>query len=304
MKFQQVMAFFLTGATALSMSTTALAADLSDNVDTTVSTTQTADEQENNLYTKNDKDLTDAEFEQKYELPENSWFTPAVRYVIENNIMLPAGHIDGKEYFPWFNPAENRCTVAEAIYNSAKLVDPELTASYAGMAIKEAPDYAEIPELYRDGASFCFESGIMTGDSQHYLRPYDSISRQEFAAVLQRYITLLQKAGKITVSTDTSVNTAFTDASSIAPWAKDAVAFCQTNKLMNGDNHGAFNPKGQIKSVELAQVLYNLSQQIKFNVQNHLLSLITGGFSMSLGRQSHVTVFSQNANCKNTFYLL
>ena len=70
------------------------------------------------------RDLTDAEFEQKYELPENSWFTPAVRYVIENNIMLPAGHIDGKEYFPWFNPAENRCTVAEAIYNSAKLVDP------------------------------------------------------------------------------------------------------------------------------------------------------------------------------------
>ena len=145
-------------------------------------------------------DLTDAEFEQKYELPENSWFTPAVRYVIENNIMLPAGHIDGKEYFPWFNPAENRCTVAEAIYNSAKLVDPKLTASYAGMAVKEAPDYAEIPELYRDGASFCFESGIMTGDSQHYLRPYDSVSRQEFAAVLQRYITLLQKAGKITVS--------------------------------------------------------------------------------------------------------
>ena len=43
----------------------------------------------------------------------------------------------------------------------------------------------------------------------------------------------------------------------------DAVAFCQTSKLMNGDNHGAFNPKGQIKSVELAQVLYNLSQQIK-----------------------------------------
>ena len=57
---------------------------------------------------------------------------PAVRYVIENNIMLPAGHIDGKEYFPWFNPAENRCTVAEAIYNSAKLVDPKLTASLCG----------------------------------------------------------------------------------------------------------------------------------------------------------------------------
>lgn len=177
--------------------------------------------------------------------------------------MLPAGHIDGKEYFPWFNPAENRCTVAEAIYNSAKLVDPELTASYAGMAIKEAPDYNQIYESDRPGMTFCFESGIMTGDSQHYLRPYDSISRQEFAVVLQRYITLLQKAGKITVSTDTSVNTAFTDASSLAPWAKDAVAFCQTNKLMNGDNHGAFNPKGQIKSVELAQVLYNLSQQIK-----------------------------------------
>lgn len=262
MKFQQVMAFFLTGATALSMSTTALAADLSDNAETTVSTTQAADEQEN-LYTKNDKDLTDAEFEQKYELPENSWFTPAVRYVIENKIMLPAGHINGTEYFPWFNPAENRYTVAEAIYNSAKLIDLEMAAYYSGMAVKEAPDYAEIPELYRDGASFCFEAGIMTGDSQNYLRPNDSITRQEFAAVLQRYVTLLAKDGKLTVSTDTSANTAFTDAGSIASWAKEAVAFCQTNKLMNGDNHGAFNPKGQVKSVELAQVMYNLSQRIQ-----------------------------------------
>ena len=109
----------------------------------------------NCFYTKNDKDLTNAEFEQKYELPENSWFTPAVRYVIENNIMLPAGHIDGKEYFPWFNPAENRCTVCRKRFTTVqKLVDPELTASYAGMAVKEAPDYTEIPELYRDGASF------------------------------------------------------------------------------------------------------------------------------------------------------
>ena len=65
------------------------------------------------------------------------------------------------------------------------------------MAIKEAPDYNQIYESDRPGMTFCFESGIMTGDSQHYLRPYDSISRQEFAAVLQRYITLLQKAGKI-----------------------------------------------------------------------------------------------------------
>lgn len=262
MKFQQVMAFFLTGATALSMSTTALAADLSDNAETTVSTTQAADEQEN-LYTKNDKDLTDAEFEQKYELPENAWFTPAVRYVIENKIMLPAGHINGTEFFPWFNPAENRYAVANAIYNSAQLIDPELTASYAGMAIKEAPDYDQIYESDRPGMTFCFESGIMTGDSQHYLRPYDSISRQEFAAVLQRYITLLEKAGKITVSTDASANATFTDADSIANWAKEPVAFCQTNKLMNGDNHGAFNPKGQIKSIELAQVMYNLSQRIQ-----------------------------------------
>ena len=262
MKFQQVMAFFLTGATALSMSTTALAADLSDNAETTVSTTQAADEQEN-LYTKNDKDLTDAEFEQKYELPENAWFTPAVRYVIENKIMSPAGHINGTPYFPWFNPAENRYAVANAIYNSTQLIDPELTASYAGMAIKEAPDYDQIYESDRPGMTFCFESGIMTGDSQHYLRPYDSISRQEFAAVLQRYITLLEKAGKITVSTDASANAAFTDADSIQPWAKEPVAFCQTNKLMNGDNHGAFNPKGQIKSIELAQVMYNLSQRIQ-----------------------------------------
>lgn len=90
------------------------------------------------------------------------------------------------------------------------------------------------------------------------------VSREIGRTQFVRYIVKIGEKGRNhTVSTDTSVNTAFTDASSIAPWAKDAVAFCQTNKLMNGDNHGAFNPKGQIKSVELAQVLYNLSQQIK-----------------------------------------
>ena len=66
MKFQQVMAFFLTGATALSMSTTALAADLPDNVDTTVSTTQTADEQGENLNAVDHNNLTDTQFEKVY----------------------------------------------------------------------------------------------------------------------------------------------------------------------------------------------------------------------------------------------
>ena len=66
MKFQQVMAFFLTGATALSMSTTALAADLPDNVDITVSTTQTADEQGENLNAVDHNNLTDAQFEKAY----------------------------------------------------------------------------------------------------------------------------------------------------------------------------------------------------------------------------------------------
>ena len=90
------------------------------------------------------------------------------------------------------------------------------------------------------------------------------VSREIGRTQFVRYIVKIGEKGRNhTVSTDTSVNTAFTDASLISPWAKDAVAFCQTSKLMNGDNHGAFNPKGQIKSVELAQVLYNLSQQIK-----------------------------------------
>ncbi len=66
MKFQQVMAFFLTGAAALSMSTTALAADTSDTAETTVSSTQTADEQGENLNAVNDNHLTDTQFEKAY----------------------------------------------------------------------------------------------------------------------------------------------------------------------------------------------------------------------------------------------
>ena len=262
MKFQQVMAFFLTGATALSMSTAALAADLSDNADTTVSNTQSADAPEDDP-AKSDKALTDADFEQKYELPGDAWFTPAVRYVIENKIMQPAKRIDGTVFFPWSGTPESRSAAADAIYNSVNCIDPELTASYAGMAVKETPDYDQIPEAQRAGMSFCFEAGIMTGDSQHHLRPNDTITRQEFAAALQRCVNVLEKAGKITVPTDTGANTAFTDASAVAGWAKESVAFCQTAKLMNGDSNGAFNPKEPMTIAELAQVFYNLSKTIK-----------------------------------------
>ena len=218
MKFQQVMAFFLTGATALSMSTTALAADLSDNADTTVSNTQSADAQEDGL-TASDKAPNEA--------------------------------------------AESRSAVADAIYNSANRIDPELTALYVGMAVKETPDYDQIPEAQRAAMSFCFETGIMTGDSQHHLRPNDAVTRQEFAAMLRRYASVLEKAGKLTISTDAGTNTAFTDASAIAGWAKEAAAFCQTAKLMTVDSSGAFGPREPLRPAALTQALHQLSKMIK-----------------------------------------
>ncbi len=226
MTFKKVLSFFLTGATALSVTTTAFAADTEVVLPDDVSSQE--------------------------------WYAPAVRYVLEYDLM-DVGTPDNGDVI--FQPGRviSRQEVADAIYRSAKLFDEKLIADAAGMGIREMADYADIGQSYYDAMTFCFNSGILTGSGRK-LNPGKSITRQEFATVLTRYMKLLEKYGLTeTIPGDGMAARAFADGAQIQPWAADGVSFCLKNGLMRGTSANYFTPNGSITRAQLAQVLNNIS---------------------------------------------
>ena len=58
------------------------------------------------------------------------------------------------------------------------------------MGIREMADYADIGQDYYPAMTFCFDAGILTGDDENRLRPGKTVSREEFAVMLTRYLGL------------------------------------------------------------------------------------------------------------------
>ena len=116
MNFKKVLSFFLTGATALSMTTAALAAD-------------------------------DTPIMLPADVASQDWYAPAVRYVMEYDLM-DVGHPENGA--PVFEPSRtvSRQEVADAIYRAACRLSEKFAAEPSQSGISGMADYAEIGQDY------------------------------------------------------------------------------------------------------------------------------------------------------------
>lgn len=231
MTFKKVLSFFLTGATALSMTTAALAAD-------------------------------DTPIMLPADVTSQDWYAPAVRYVMEYDLM-DVGHPENGASV--FEPSRtvSRQEVADAIYRAARCLSTKFAAEPSQSGISGMADYAEIGQDYYNAMAFCYENGIMTG-SDKKLNPGAAITRQEFAAVLQRTMKLFAENGLAEiVPGDGMAVYEFTDSSRIQNWALSPVSFCIKNGLMQGDDKNAFNPTGNVNRAQVAKALSNIAAAAK-----------------------------------------
>ena len=227
MTFKKILSFFLTGATALSMTTAAFASD-----DTVI--------------------MLPAD------VASQDWYAPAVRYVMEYDLMDVGRPENGA---PVFEPSRtvSRQEVADAIYRAACRLSEKFAAEPSQSGISGMADYAEIGQDYYNAMAFCYENGIMTG-SDKKLNPGAAITRQEFAAVLQRTMKLFAENGLAEiVPGDGMAVYEFTDSSRIQNWALSPVSFCIKNGLMQGDDKNAFNPTGNVNRAQVAKALSNIA---------------------------------------------
>ena len=67
-----------------------------------------------------------------------------------------------------------------------------VTSEEGGMAMREAPDYDQIPSWALEGMSFCYYADILKGDSRGYLNPNGAAQRAELAQILMQFSSLTQ----------------------------------------------------------------------------------------------------------------
>ena len=231
MTFKKVLSFFLTGATALSMTTAALAAD-------------------------------DTPIMLPADVASQDWYAPAVRYVMEYDLMDVGRPDDGTTVFEPLRTV-SRQEVADAIYRAARCLSTKFAGEPSLEGISKMADYADVGQSYPSAMAFCYNHGIMTG-SDKKLNPGAAITRQEFAAVLQRTMKLFAENGLAEiVPGDGMAVYEFTDSRSIQNWAISPVSFCIKNHLMQGNADNTFSPTGNVSRAQLAQTLNNISTAAK-----------------------------------------
>ena len=110
---------------------------------------------------------------------------------------------------------------------------------------------------YAGYVAWAASQNIVEGVAEDEFAPEASITREQMAAMIYRYLT----AADLKLD---SVNDqkAFTDDAKISPWARDAVYAMQKIGLINGMDDGSFQPDQTATRAQVATILMNLKKKI------------------------------------------
>ena len=155
------------------------------------------------------------------------WYTPYVGYVLNKGVMTGTGN-------NLFAPEEiicraqfatilHRLSGSESVEYNDRFPDVPDGSFYTAPVLWAAQDKVRVIEGYDNGN----------------FGPNDSITREQLATMLYRYAKHCGLDTETTASLDT-----FPDADDVSDFAKDAMAWAVSAKIITGDN-GRLNPQGE-----------------------------------------------------------
>ncbi|HIY21554.1 MAG TPA: S-layer homology domain-containing protein [Candidatus Flavonifractor merdigallinarum] len=126
---------------------------------------------------------TDAVFSTSFVDVEGKWYANAAAWAEANGLAaVPADKTFAGDR------SITRAEIASILYRYAQLTG--VTVEEGGMAMKEAPDYDQIPAWALEGMSFCYYANVMKGDSKGNLNPNGTATRAELAQILVQFTAL------------------------------------------------------------------------------------------------------------------
>ena len=170
------------------------------------------------------------------DVTEGDWFYDAVRYAYETGLMDGVGD---SLFAP--NSQTTRAQLVTILYRLAG--EPAVSGDLP------FPD-VESGTWYTDAVAWAAENGIVNGVSDTEFAPGDDITREQLAAILYRYAAY--QGYDVSQRADLS---GFGDASSISPYAQEALSWAHAQGLVLGFEDGSLRPQGTASRAQIAAVL-------------------------------------------------
>ena len=173
----------------------------------------------------------------------DDWFYDAVAYVYDNGLMDGTA---GTAFSPLMT--SNRAMVVTILWRLAGSPEPEAAPSFSDVTADS---------WYTDAVAWASENGIVTGYSDSAFAPDDTMTREQLATILYRYVQYtgggFQGAWAFPLD--------YTDADQVSDWAYEAMCWCTMKGIINGVGGNALNPQGSATRAEVAQFMANFLQK-------------------------------------------
>lgn len=171
------------------------------------------------------------------DLNPDRWYHPYVDFVVEGGIMKGMGdHLFAPE------ASVTRAQLVTTLYRMAGTPQVETESGFEDVATGR---------WYSDAIAWAKEAGIAMGVTATQFCPNASVTREQAATFLYRYVAEYLKEQPVE-GTDLS---AFTDASKVSGFAKKAVAWANAEGVLEGFEDSTLRPKGLMTRAQLAKIL-------------------------------------------------
>ena len=165
------------------------------------------------------------------------WFYNDVKYVYEKGMMAGTA---ADVFAP--NATTTRAMIVTILYRLEG--SPAVTGTSA---------FVDVPagQWYTDAVNWAAANQIVKGTSATTFAPNDSITREQMAAILYRYAQY--KGYDVTKKADLS---GYSDNGQVSAYAKDALAWANAAKLINGVTNTSLAPQGNATRAQVSAILH------------------------------------------------
>ena len=165
------------------------------------------------------------------------WFYNDVKYVYEKGMMSGTA---ADVFAP--NATTTRAMIVTILYRLEG--SPAVTGTSA---------FVDVPagQWYTDAVNWAAANQIVKGTSATTFAPNDSITREQMAAILYRYAQY--KGYDVTKKADLS---GYSDNGQVSAYAKEALAWANAAKLINGVTNTTLAPQGNATRAQVSAILH------------------------------------------------
>lgn len=171
------------------------------------------------------------------DVKSGDWFYNDVKYVYDKGMMAGTA---ADVFAP--NATTTRAMIVTILYRLEG--SPAVTGTNA---------FVDVPagQWYSDAVNWAAANQIVKGTSATTFAPNDSITREQMAAILYRYAQY--KGYDVTKKADLS---GYSDNGQVSAYAKDALAWANAAKLINGVTNTTLAPQGNATRAQVSAILH------------------------------------------------